>query len=92
LLAEILYSHLNRLRIPEESEAFGDRGRMLDGFVKHGYLHRQKLVMEAAQNDQPVFEYSWGPRAKAEIPEHNMVGLISSVSKTKTKGCTHFFR
>lgn len=65
---------------------------MLDGFVKHGYLHRQKLVMEAAQNDQPIFEYSWGPRAKAEIPEHNMVGLISSVSKTKTKGCTHFFR
>lgn len=62
----------------------------MDAFVKHGYLHRQKLVMEAAQNDQPIFEYSWGPRAKAEIPEHNMVGLISSVSKQKRRG-VHIF-
>lgn len=74
-------SHLNRLRIPEDSETFGDRARMLDGFVKQGYLQRQKLNPDVAQGDQPVFQYSWGPRAKAEIPEQNMVGLISSVRK-----------
>jgi len=76
---ETLYSHLNRLRVPEESEAFGDRAKLLDGFVRHGYLRRQKLASELTQSDQPAFEYSWGPRAKAEIPEQNMAGLISSV-------------
>ncbi|KAI9282832.1 MAGE family-domain-containing protein [Umbelopsis sp. AD052] len=79
---ELLMSHLNRLRIPEESETFGDRARMLDGFVKQGYLQRQKLNADVAQGDQPVFQYSWGPRAKAEVPEQNMVGLISSVRKS----------
>ncbi|KAH8556720.1 MAGE family-domain-containing protein [Umbelopsis sp. PMI_123] len=76
---EMLMSHLNRLRIAEESETFGDRAKILDGFVRQGYLQRQKLNIDTAQSDQPVFQYSWGPRAKAEIPEQNMVGLISSV-------------
>ncbi|KAJ2960993.1 hypothetical protein NQZ79_g3766 [Umbelopsis isabellina] len=76
---ETLTAHLDRLRVPNESESFGDRSKVLDGFVRQGYLARQKLALESNQSDRAVFQYSWGPRSKAEIPEQNMVGFISSV-------------
>ncbi|KAG2179843.1 hypothetical protein INT43_003629 [Umbelopsis isabellina] len=77
---ETLTAHLDRLRVPNESESFGDRPKVLDGYVRQGYLARQKLALESNQSDRAVFQYSWGPRSKAEIPEQNMVGFISSVS------------
>ncbi|KAM3582946.1 hypothetical protein VKS41_004702 [Umbelopsis sp. WA50703] len=76
---ETLTAHLDRLRVPNESESFGDRSKILDGFVRQGYLARQKLTLESNQSDRAVFQYSWGLRSKAEVPEENMVGFISSV-------------
>jgi MAGE family len=82
---ETLTAHLDRLRVPNESESFGDRSKILDGFVRQGYLARQKLTLESNQSDRAVFQYSWGLRSKAEVPEENMVGFISSVSSRKSE-------
>ncbi|KAI8370538.1 MAGE family-domain-containing protein [Radiomyces spectabilis] len=73
-----LKQHLDRLKITDSSPTFGDRDRLLDTFVKQGYLHRTK-TNEPDPNTVPEWEYYWGPRAKAEIPEGNMVEFISSL-------------
>lgn len=64
----------------EDSPTFGDREKLLDGFVKQGYLHRAKVGDEARGNNDNVWEYYWGPRARAEIIDSNIVDFITSVS------------
>lgn len=75
-----LKEHLDRLNVLEESPTFGDREKLLDGFVKQGYLHRAKVGDEARGNNDNVWEYYWGPRARAEIIDSNIVDFITSVS------------
>ncbi|CDS10024.1 hypothetical protein LRAMOSA02701 [Lichtheimia ramosa] len=73
-----LKEHLDRLNVLEESPTFGDREKLLDGFVKQGYLHRAKVGDEARGNNDNVWEYYWGPRARAEIIDSNIVDFITS--------------
>ena len=75
-----LKEHLDRLNVHEDSPKFGDREKLLDGFVKQGYLHRAKVGDEVRGNSDNVWEYYWGPRAKAEIYDSNIVDFITSVS------------
>ncbi|KAI9027420.1 MAGE family-domain-containing protein [Phycomyces nitens] len=74
-----LVEHLNRLQVTEETETFGDRDKLIDGFVKQGYLLRQKTSNDPAADPDAGWEYYWGPKAKAEIPEENMVNFITSL-------------
>ncbi|KAI7876012.1 MAGE-domain-containing protein [Lichtheimia hyalospora FSU 10163] len=73
-----LKEHLDRLNVHEDSPKFGDREKLLDGFVKQGYLHRAKVGDEARGNSDNVWEYYWGPRARAEIYDSNIVEFITS--------------
>lgn len=75
-----LKEHLDRLNIHDDGSKFGDREKLLDGFVKQGYLHRAKVGDEARGNNDNVWEYYWGPRARAEILDSNIVDFIISVS------------
>lgn len=75
-----LKEHLDRLNVHDECPKFGDREKLLDGFVKQGYLHRAKVGDEARGNNDNVWEYYWGPRARAEIMDSNIVDFITSVS------------
>ncbi|KAF7721793.1 hypothetical protein EC973_004118 [Apophysomyces ossiformis] len=79
-LADVeLKQHLDRLRVADETTLFGERDKLLDSFVKQGYLHRQKTGHDQDPSSDAVWEYYWGPRAKAEIPEENMVEFIASM-------------
>ncbi|CDH52572.1 mage family protein [Lichtheimia corymbifera JMRC:FSU:9682] len=73
-----LKEHLDRLNIHDDGSKFGDREKLLDGFVKQGYLHRAKVGDEARGNNDNVWEYYWGPRARAEILDSNIVDFIIS--------------
>ncbi|OAD66451.1 hypothetical protein PHYBLDRAFT_152523 [Phycomyces blakesleeanus NRRL 1555(-)] len=77
-----LEEHLNRLHVTDETQTFGDRDKLLDNFVKQGYLLRKKNNLAAndpnADPDAGI-EYYWGPKAKVEIPEENIVNFITSV-------------
>lgn len=75
-----LKQHLDRLRVSDETTTFGERDKLLDSFVKQGYLHRQKSGHDQDPANEVTFEYFWGPRAKVEVPEDKMVDFIASVS------------
>ncbi|KAG0163912.1 hypothetical protein DFQ28_011038 [Apophysomyces sp. BC1034] len=74
-----LKQHLDRLRVGDETTTFGERDKLLDLFVKQGYLHRQKSGHDHDPSNDVTWEYYWGPRAKVEIPEDNMVEFIASM-------------
>ncbi|ORY90589.1 MAGE family-domain-containing protein [Syncephalastrum racemosum] len=79
-----LMGHLDRLRVMSSSEAFGERDELLNSFVKQGYLHRAKLADDAGIEGGPSFEYYWGPRAKAEVSEDQIVDFIASFYDAST--------
>lgn len=84
-LAELM-GHLDRLRVMSTTETFGERDELLNSFVKQGYLHRVKLADDAGIEGGPSFEYYWGPRAKAEVSEEQIVDFIASVSYSLGRG------
>jgi hypothetical protein len=58
-----------------------DLEKLLSTFVKQGYLERQKTRSEQSQNsEKEPLEYRWGPRAKIEMPESNLIEFIRAVS------------
>ncbi|KAI8146057.1 MAGE family-domain-containing protein [Fennellomyces sp. T-0311] len=77
-----LTEHLDRLGVTDESRAFGDREKVLDSFVKQNYLTRDKVAGD--QQNETTREYYWGPRARAEITDEDIIGFITSVYGSDT--------
>lgn len=73
-----LKQNLDRLRVVDETEMFGDREKLLDNYVKQGYLHRAKVGDDP--NSDVLWQYYWGPRAKAEVADSEIADFIISVS------------
>jgi hypothetical protein len=59
-----------------------DLEKLLSTFVKQGYLDRQKTnrTDQSQNSEKDPLEYRWGPRAKIEIPENNLIKFIRAVS------------
>ncbi|KAI7862084.1 MAGE homology domain-containing protein, partial [Spinellus fusiger] len=85
-----LAEHLDRLCVREETHAFGDRDKLIEGYVKQGYLARHKIGNAGPSDTDTAadlqYEYTWGPRAKVEIPEENMVNFIASLYELQETG------
>jgi hypothetical protein len=69
---------LDRLRVGQTSKTFGTREELIGGFIKQKYLIKTKVNDQ--QGDEPEFLYTWGQRAKVELPEQNIVEFMTSVS------------
>lgn len=52
----------------------------LHRMVKMGYL--DKLAGPEAQSDISSVEYRWGPRAKVEVSDEELIGFIEHVGST----------
>lgn len=76
-----LKQNLDRLRVTDETETFGDREKLLEYYVKQGYLHRAKAGEDP--NSDVVYQYYWGPRAKIEVADTDITDFIISVSICK---------
>ncbi len=64
-----------------DNEKF-DLEKLLSTFVKQGYLDKQKVSrFDQSQNsEKETLEYYWGPRAKIEMAENNLIEFIRAVS------------
>ncbi|KAI9494644.1 MAGE family-domain-containing protein [Zychaea mexicana] len=77
IMSEVdLFEHLDRLGVIDDSQTFGDREKVLDSFVKLNYLVRSKTGTDP--NNESGREYYWGPRAKAEVTDEDIIGFIVS--------------
>jgi len=57
-----------------------DLEKLLSTFVKQGYLDKQKISTDQSQNlEKDPLEYRWGPRAKIEMPENNLIKFIRAL-------------
>ncbi|KAJ3179887.1 hypothetical protein HDU87_002455 [Geranomyces variabilis] len=73
-----LLGHLKRLGLRRggpRHEKFPPIDDVLADFVKHAYLDRVKI----ATAEEDTYEYSWGPRAKIELKEEDLLVFITEV-------------
>jgi hypothetical protein len=69
-----LYGHLNRLKLTDVQV----RDKYLESFIKNGYLKKTKKP--ETSGDDMEYDFTWGPRAKVEVPSQNLVNYMLSVS------------
>ncbi|KAG2232214.1 hypothetical protein INT48_003904 [Thamnidium elegans] len=72
-----LYEHLNRLKVTKTKSEFGDREELLNSFQRNHYLKKSKRP--DTSGDEIEYDFTWGPRAKLEIPPQNMVNFLLEV-------------
>ncbi|KAI8916932.1 MAGE family-domain-containing protein [Powellomyces hirtus] len=72
-----LLSHLKRLGLRRETRhpVLGTPDDFLADFTKRAYLDKVKV----ATADADTFEYSWGPRAKVELKEEDLLTFMCEV-------------
>ncbi|KAJ3166947.1 hypothetical protein HDU88_003036 [Geranomyces variabilis] len=73
-----LLGHLKRLGLRRggpRHEKFPPIDDVLADFVKHAYLDRVKI----ATAEEDTYEYSWGPRAKIELKEEDLLVFMTEV-------------
>ncbi|KAI8990824.1 MAGE family-domain-containing protein [Mycotypha africana] len=75
-----LYNHLDSLKLTKNNTEFGSRDELLSSFIKGGYLRRTQIP--DADNEEPEYNYTWGPRANVELGHTGVVSFLSSVSNT----------
>ncbi|RIA96908.1 MAGE family-domain-containing protein [Glomus cerebriforme] len=58
-----------------------DLEKLLSTFVKQGYLDKQKTSRtdQSQNSEKEPLEYRWGPRAKIEMPESNLIKFIRAI-------------
>ncbi|GES74228.1 MAGE-domain-containing protein [Rhizophagus clarus] len=58
-----------------------DLEKLLSTFVKQGYLDRQKTSRtdQSQNSEKDPLEYRWGPRAKIEMSESNLIKFIRAL-------------
>ncbi|ORY03619.1 MAGE-domain-containing protein [Basidiobolus meristosporus CBS 931.73] len=75
---------LRRLSICEgvEHAEFGDIDQLVTQFIKQGYLDKSQVNhvdFSSQSNEIPSYEYRWGPRAKVELTEINVLNFITEI-------------
>ncbi|CAG8602572.1 3845_t:CDS:2 [Funneliformis caledonium] len=80
LLSDEQLAHYFRRLCLIDNDKF-DLEKVLSTFVKQGYLNKQKVSRsDQSQNpEKESLEYSWGPRAKVEMPEENLIEFIRAL-------------
>ncbi|KAG0288313.1 Melanoma-associated antigen D2 [Linnemannia gamsii] len=71
-----LKQHFRRLMLMDEG---GDIDKKMDMFLKKRYLERSKLEHLDESGEKIEMEVRWGARARAEIPEENVVQFIEEI-------------
>ncbi|KAJ3021034.1 hypothetical protein HKX48_009353 [Thoreauomyces humboldtii] len=75
-----LTNHLKRLGLHRSGAPHPIFNATLDEIladhVKHGYLDRYRLD-ETDADQQPLHAYTWGPRARVEMPEEAMMAFVT---------------
>ncbi|KAI9021213.1 MAGE family-domain-containing protein [Hyaloraphidium curvatum] len=71
-----LNSYLAKMGDADDLEAgiTDEQTKLIDKFVKQGYLDKRKTSTQ--EGDE--ISYVWGPRAKVEFPDNNIVDMIAS--------------
>lgn len=72
-----LLGYLRRLGLRKGNinPIFGSIEDVLADFTKRAYLDRIRVQTA----DADTFEYKWGPRAKIELPEENLIQFMAEV-------------
>ncbi|KAG0377444.1 hypothetical protein BGX24_006091 [Mortierella sp. AD032] len=71
-----LKQHFRRMKLMEEE---GEMEKKMDMFMKKRYLEKAKMEHMDDTGDKVEMEVRWGARARAEIPEENVVRFIEEV-------------
>lgn len=81
ITSDSLFRQLNTLSISNEHDHldFGKIDDQISNFTKQGYLETEK----SDNNDS--FELYWGPRAKAEFHDEDMIEFITNVTRHNSK-------
>lgn len=69
--------YLSKVGISLMSNAFGDLEKLISTYTKQGYLYRVKRTENTA-NNEPEWDYQWGPRAKVELQYKDLCKFIAS--------------
>ncbi|CAO3647651.1 unnamed protein product [Cunninghamella echinulata] len=72
-----LKKYLNKVGVPSTSNTFGDLEKLISTYTKQGYLYRVKRTENTA-NNEPEWDYQWGPRAKVELQYKDLCKFIAS--------------
>lgn len=69
---------------------FEDRDKLLESFQKNHYLKKTKRPDTSGEEIE--YDFTWGPRAKLEIPPQNMVNFLLQVMyNNRLLNCVYFF-
>ncbi|KAI1315052.1 hypothetical protein EDD11_001345 [Mortierella claussenii] len=74
-----LLSHMRRLSLLNDNSPFGDFQKKLDVLIRKRYLEKNKLEHMDESGEKAEMEYRWGARARAEVPEENIVKFIQEM-------------
>lgn len=69
---------MDRLKITKSRSDMDDRDKLLDLFQKNQHLKKTKRP--DTSGDETEYDYTWGARAKLELPPQNMVNFLLHVS------------
>ncbi|KAI7901562.1 MAGE homology domain-containing protein, partial [Cokeromyces recurvatus] len=78
MISSELYGHLDRLKITKNNSEFDDRDKLLDSFIKSGYLKKTQLN-NVTENEEIEYNFTWGQRAIVELGPAGVVSFLSSV-------------
>ncbi|KAF9913316.1 Melanoma-associated antigen D2 [Linnemannia zychae] len=73
-----LKQHFRRL-MPVDEDSEIDIDKKMDMFIKKRYLEKSKMEHMDDTGDKVEMEVRWGARARAEIPEENVVRFIEEI-------------
>ncbi|KAF9551168.1 hypothetical protein EC957_010054 [Mortierella hygrophila] len=71
-----LKEHFRRLKLTEEGS---DIDKKMDMFMKRRYIEKSKMEYLDDSGEKIEMEVRWGARARAEIPEENVVRFIEEI-------------
>ncbi|KAF9208714.1 hypothetical protein BGZ59_010485 [Podila verticillata] len=74
-----LMAHLRRMNLLSDESPLGDISKKMDMYVKKRYVDKLKLEHMDDSGEKAEMELRWGPRAKIEVPEENVVQFMKEV-------------
>lgn len=68
---------MDRLKITKSSSEADDRDKILELFQRNQHLKKTKRPDTSGEETE--YDYTWGSRAKIELPAENMVNYLLEV-------------
>ncbi|KAI9481473.1 MAG: MAGE family-domain-containing protein [Benjaminiella poitrasii] len=77
MISSELYGHLDRMKLTKRNVEFEDRDKLLDSFVRSGYLKKVQLSNES-ESEEIEYNFTWGQRSIVELGHAGVIAFLTS--------------